>query len=82
MPFCPVLIEIVDEELKKCYKGNYLLQVWNSKGEKVFNMPLEYEINCWNIFYDYFLFQLHPDERDSNFIYIVKLHRKCAILKV
>ena len=30
--YCPVLLEIVDAQLKEHYKGNYLLQVWNNHG--------------------------------------------------
>ncbi len=41
LDFCPVLIKIIDEDLRKRYDGTYLLQVWDSKGQNVFEKVMK-----------------------------------------
>jgi hypothetical protein len=36
MKYCPVIFEIVDDKLKEFYVGNYLLLVYDKKGDKIF----------------------------------------------
>lgn len=79
---CPVLIELVDQKLKDHYQGNYLLQVWNKRGENVYQKVLKHKLHCWNIFYDYLLFTLNAEEEDSQFIHVIFLHLKGATLKL
>ena len=39
--FCPVLVEIIDEQvLIKNFNLKFLLQVWNRNGDMVFEKPL------------------------------------------
>lgn len=44
MEFCPVLVQINHTLLKKEYDAEYLLQVWNRDGQKVYQKPLKSKI--------------------------------------
>ena len=48
----------------------YLLQVWTSNGDMVFEKSLRQPISNWNISGDKFLFQ---ESKDSEYVHIVKL---------
>ncbi|CDW71887.1 wd-40 repeat protein [Stylonychia lemnae] len=41
MEFCPVLVQINHTLLKKEYGAEYLLQVWDRQGQKVYQRPLK-----------------------------------------
>jgi hypothetical protein len=41
MKYCPVLLQINHEELKKIFEGEYLLQVYNTEGTCVFDKVLK-----------------------------------------
>ena len=70
-PFCPVLVEIIDEvALLMNNNMAYLLQVWNLQGECVFERALENPVSNWNINGDIFMFQENSEDLD---IWIVKL---------
>jgi len=71
MEYCPVLVELTDE-MKGFYGGaNFLLQVWDSNAEKVYERCLKSKTNLidsleevliWNIFFNFFAFKLQePD---------------------
>ena len=69
--FCPVLVKIVDEDILRINLGKrFLLQVWSSKGDLIFERSLTKPISNWNISQDKFCFQ---ESRHSSDIYIVKL---------
>jgi len=70
--FCPVIVEIIDEEILKLNDGyKYLLQVWSSKGEMVFEKSMRKPCSNYNISGDKFVFQ---EETNSSEVYLVKLH--------
>ena len=56
--YCPVIVEVIDSVAKERYGANkpYLLQLWNKKGEMVFERPLEQPVANWNIANDVFMF--------------------------
>jgi len=69
--YCPIILKIIDDDIKRNNGGlEYLLQVWSSKGDLLFERPLEKPISNWNISKDKFIFQ---ETRESPIIYIVRL---------
>ena len=55
--FCPVLVRIKDEKIRmKNNNFEYLLQVWNRKGEMVFERALRQPVCNWNISGNHFIF--------------------------
>ena len=69
--FCPVLCKIIDPTVLKNNKGmEYLLQVWSSRGDMVFEKPLREPISNWNISGDKFLFQ---ENHTSTSVFVVRL---------
>ena len=69
--FCPVLIKINDEEIKKQSGGKtFLLQVWTEAGEMVFERPMETPLTNWNIAGDKLIFM---EDKNAREIFIVKL---------
>ena len=72
--FCPVLIQIMDEQIRKIRdKFEYLLQVWTDEGELVYERTLHKPISNWNISGNKLVFQ---EDKDSEDIYLVKLFKK------
>jgi hypothetical protein len=70
--FCPVIVEIIDEQILTLNDGyKYLLQVWSDKGEMVFERALRKPCSNYNISGDHFVFQ---EETNSSDVYLVKLH--------
>ena len=72
--FCPVLVEIMNDEIIKENDGKkYLLQVWSNQGEMIYERQMDSPVTNWNISTDKFLFQepLHP-----NVLFLVKLELK------
>ena len=49
--YCPILIEVIDETAKEHYGSDkpFLIQVWNLKGQMVFERPLKQPVANWNI---------------------------------
>jgi len=41
MPYCPVILEIMNSELKEFFKGEYLLHVYNKQGKIVYDKVLK-----------------------------------------
>ena len=41
MEYCPILLKIRDEVLIKEYGCEYLLQVWSTEGQMVYEKPLK-----------------------------------------
>lgn len=70
--YCPVLVEVMDKEALKIHGEDkpFLLQVWNLKGEMVFERALKQPVANWNIANDVLMFQ--ECSTDSN-IWIVKM---------
>ena len=69
--FCPALVKIIDPNILRINKNlPFLLQVWNRKGDMVFERPLKQPITNWNISDDKFIFQEATDSPD---IYAVRL---------
>ena len=55
--FCPVLLEIKNQEIIAKNDGKqYLLQVWSNRGEMIFERQLDAKVTNWNISTDKFLF--------------------------
>ena len=55
--FCPVLIQVVNEEiLKQLDKFEFLLQVWSIKGDLLFERRLRVPVSNWNISDNFFIF--------------------------
>lgn len=61
----PVQFEIISPYLKQQYGGNFLLQVWNRKGEILHERVLQEECKVWNIQFNYFLYK-PSNEKDTN----------------
>jgi hypothetical protein len=40
MEYCPILIEIIDQTLKAKFMGNFLLQLWSIRGDKIYERVL------------------------------------------
>ncbi|CDW78106.1 wd-40 repeat protein [Stylonychia lemnae] len=76
------LNQIVDPKLKEHYGGNFMLQIYDKTCENIFERILQYDIVCWNIFYDYFFFKLDPREKDSDWIYIVYFKQEYGVVKI
>ena len=48
--FCPVLVKIVDSDILKENSGKpYLLQVWNQRGEMIYERSMANPVANWNI---------------------------------
>ena len=70
--FCPVLLKIIDKSIKRKNGGlPFLLQVWNKRGDMIFERALEKPCCNWNISGDVFLFQEEPHLPE---IYLLKLY--------
>ena len=78
----PIIIEIVDPNLKEMYKGNFLLQIWSSVGEKKYERVLRCksivttdslldEPQSINVFSDVTLFRLDSREQPERLIFII-----------
>lgn len=67
------MIEIMDQRLKEHYNGNFLMQVWDKKGQKKHEKVLKYELHAWSIQHDYFIYQLMKLEEGSGYTYIINL---------
>ena len=69
--FCPILVKIVDKTILEVNKGmRYLVQVWNSNGDLVFEKPLSKPVCNWNISNNKFIFL---EDCNSCDIWLVKL---------
>ena len=73
------MVQIIDEEILKLNKGmQYLLQVWNIKGEMIFEKSLEKPVCNWNICGSKLMFL---EETNSNKLWLVSLfHDKKPII--
>ena len=62
--FCPVLLEIIDEQVKRYQDPTgdraWLLQVWSDKGVMLYEKALCAPVCNWNIHGDTFVFQEAP----------------------
>lgn len=77
MEYAPVLIEISDN-IKKLHdpdggKYNYLLQVWDKFGKKVFQERLIKRVNKWAICFDFFIFKTNAPDENSDYFQIYNL---------
>ena len=69
--FCPILVKINDETIRKNNGGrSFLLQVWNLQGEMAFEKPLEKPVSNWNISNDVLLYL---EDISSTEVWMVKL---------
>lgn len=58
--WCPVLLkvgQVLREKFPEELENPYLLQVWSSSGELVFERSLSSSVMSWGIFGDTFIFQ-------------------------
>ena len=81
--WCPVLLRI-QPDLKEgmmqlpefAYYDDvfeYLLQVWNLKGEMVYERQMARPVINWNVVGDIFLFQEAPERHSDSMIHMVRL---------
>lgn len=83
MKYCPVMVKIENYIQERFYKKSghcYLLQVWDSENEKIFELSLFKPVRAWAIFYNYFIFK--PEEGDENcdYIHLRDLERNSTVL--
>ena len=70
--FCPVLVEIVDEKILMMNDmRKYLLQVWDKRGDMIFEKSLRQPVCNWNISRNKFIFQETVNSRE---VFIVRLY--------
>jgi hypothetical protein len=73
-PYCPVLVRIKSDEIKKMQNGQeFLLQVWSKKGKMIFEKGLDRPVVNWNISTNKFLWQEEPA---SSTFYLLLLPKK------
>ena len=72
--YCPVVVQVIDEEIKKRYGVDkpFLVQVWNTSGVLVFERALHRPCANWNIVKNVFLFQ---ETEESEEVWMIKLRR-------
>ena len=74
--FCPVLVKINDETIKKNNGGlAYLIQIWTLKGELVYEKPLKKPVANWNMSDNHFMFL---EDTNSTSVWLVKLFEDSA----
>lgn len=56
MEYCPILVQINHTLLRKEYDAEYLIQVWDRQGRKVYERPLKSKIRATIFGVEYFLF--------------------------
>jgi hypothetical protein len=70
--FCPVLLEIKSDLLKSHFGGNFLLQVWQHGGKRLFEKVLKNKVKAWcSSEGDTLTYKPPPGDEDSDCIYIV-----------
>ena len=95
MEFCPVLVQINHNLLKKEYKSDYLLQVWNKEGRKVYQKPLQSKIHffssvfvsidqikIWGISNDYLIYKPQVGDEDFDCYHITNLRNENSTLLI
>ena len=83
MPYCPVQVKLVHNDIKQSHNGaQFLLQVWKRGGKRVFEkalngMLIKYlylfcvyvdQVQMWTISYKHFIYQ--PSAKDLNHEYL------------
>lgn len=71
MEFVPVQLEVHCPELHLGAK--ILLQVWNRKGDKVFQKRLQAAVTQWAICFHFFIFKTNAPDDDSDYFQILNL---------
>eukprot|EP00347_Sterkiella_histriomuscorum_P004764 403359199 len=85
MQYCPVLLEIGEERIRQSFNNcPYLIQVWDQKQNKIFELPLHQKIKQWQICYNYFLFVTSGEDSDDGeeYLRIVDLDQSNHVIKV
>lgn len=78
MEFIPVQFRIKDN-IKEWFKDkngqtyNYLLQVWNPEGKKIFEQKLVNEITQWCICFEYFVYKTEEGGPEDRFFQVINL---------
>ena len=79
MPICPILVEVIHKDLIKMYGGRYLIQVWNKKGNMIFQRSIGYQVRAWAIsrHNETFIYLLDKkDEKDGgDYFHMVELKK-------
>ena len=60
-------VEIMDAELQSFYKGTHILEIWNKKGERLYQRVLSQEIKLWKLLKNVLVFK-DPSENDKIFV--------------
>ena len=66
--YCPVQLRVVNEAIKEQIGKEFLLQVWNKRGQMLFEKQLDHPIANWNISQEWFVFQETTHSRDLHLV--------------
>jgi hypothetical protein len=66
-------LEVLDEQLRTHYKGGYLLEVWHSSGERLFQKVLQEELTQWRLFKNTLVFKSNSE---ASMIFVLFLNER------
>ncbi|CDW83568.1 wd-40 repeat protein [Stylonychia lemnae] len=78
----PVIVEIIDDELKQHLNAKFLLQCWLKGGTKQYERKLQYDILAWKSQHGEFICKLDSREEQTKYIYYQHFEGENSMLKI